>query len=1287
MHPLNPFLRAFFRSTLPAQCAPVQHHILLVPTTEVLLSTKDRDSNALYADLATSEDFLGSHVLRIPEGSPTPSGKENGPIRDGRGKPKQFTTVNGRTVVVKDTFVYSFKHLNQAQLLQDVVYYPDTLEPQQWLIYYISKPLVGSPEPVAIMPALVPDSAKPLRGADPKRTSLRLEGTSALPRKKDIKSFNDLLNQFPMIARQMHPGLERLFREFKSSVEKPLPNPPTGSASSISSRRRSSSSSAANSVMSAYNALLSGQSDAHLPPSAIYLEEDEDELRAALETAVTAAIDLFQLVDKQQLSLLGATTDLTGPLVEKQIERYVSEQLHDPYLFPRICSVRRSEDIELESHIRHMVHVDISQVGIPIGNDHEGKKELILRLGRGVEEFRKMGVAGSPQEMMDVLLATEKTITRLEAQSRKEDGTSPKDEEKRDHPVTISADTLVSLLLVVVIRAQVRHLFARLSYMRHFIFVDDVESGEMGYALSTFEAVLVYLAKDAGGLRRASRLNKRLWDATRNGRVSDMRAILEPEAAAIEEMKTVEEPEEIDEYDSAVLDHTYGMNGNIISSTADSVPQPLSQSSEEVDDPEISALAHVFPFQASRNAAIIESRRPRVVKHVSMDTRSLSSSSGYSFHSRSTTMDSTTSNWESDTSIEKLSMTQDSSGQSTLMMAVESRQTKGLRYLLSLEEYYPLDFVLSDTNNEGTTLLSAAVQLGDVELIDTLLDTLFKAKQRSIISSYLQKQDFRGRGVGHYLFNAPHLITRLGTLISWTQRDRNGQTPLFALCRSYDHSEYRSMVEAGLAAANEAQGDDEPLHLDDHLDAKGNTLLHIVSDPYLTVQILYHCDSDANATNDKRFTPLMVASKFGRIDMVRAFFGDPRVDIYAKELRGLTAVELAKDDDVRNQIDDLTLFSHQSAVDGRITAVVRSFFVDDSSIRLIVKSGAPSSDSTFTVTTCRRSLTDFENLAKWLSVEQPASWLPSISNFRSPYQLPSKPSRAILRDIQIRLDSFLKILLAHTNFSTHEMLWEFFLVPDIQPEMMAERSKRKAAARAEDVMDEYPPVEDTRDVETFVGHARELVRGMNHSTRSVLRRSNKMRTLRGDLFDAQELLVSAFSTLPFLPQSHLVAFNRLIASTQQPELSPEALFFYDFQSIASTIQAVLVSLSRPHMLIENMAQTSKIIDRHLSSLRRSDRWPLGLLDDTRNKVHQDAADKVINSRRELARLGAELRYTQQTVAAELAGWQELHEKMGRRAIRQLARRTLVSERARLEAMKRAVRGCATLREESQRARG
>lgn len=886
------------------------------------------------------------------------------------------------------------------------------------------------------------------------------------------------------------------------------------------------------------------------PPLTVgsFTDDEQDGMRRALESAVTAAIDLFQLVDKQQLSLLGATTDLTGPVVERLIERYVTEQVHDSMLFPRICRSTRLDDLELESRIRQMENVDVSQVGISIEGGRQGKEELMQRLGRGVEEFRKLGVAGSPQEMMDILLATTKTVTSATSTKSTLPWQSagsewPGASEKQIPILTINADTLVSLLLVVVVRSQVRHLQARLCYMRHFIFIDDVEGGELGYALSTFEAVLSYLARDSGGLRKASRRNKRLWQATKSGNIMEMRAVLEPE----DEKSVGNDSNQDEEQDGEVLveepevyesgldaAHIPFSNGVIYTPTATS---DVKSSSEEP------TLAHVFPFQRRSSSPRPLHSPAQKTKRVSMDMRSLSGSSGYSVTSRATTLDSKGSGIEGDTSIEKLCSTQDSSGDSVPMMAVEARQPDALRYLFTLNEFYPLDAILDDRNSEGTTLLSAAVQLAHTEMIDIILDFVFRAKEDRVIIDYLAKQDVMGRTVAHYLFNAPQLIAKLGRMLPWRRKDKNGQTPLFALCRSYDHPHYSDMVNGALAEAAQSQGDKQALHLDDHVDAKGNNLLHVVNDPQLTLWILQHCDSDVNATNDKRFTPLMVASKYGRIEMVRALFSDPRVDVYAKELRGMTAVELAKDDEVRNRIDDLILFSNPADPDGRITTVVRSFFVEDATIRLILKSGAPNADSTITVTTCRRSLSDFENLAKWLAVEHPASWLPSNFNYRSPFQIPSRPARAVLHDIQVSLDSFLKILLAHSTFSTHEMLWEFFLVPEVQTGMMSQRSKKKAEIRAEKVTEEYEPVEDVRDVEVFVGHARDMVRGVNHLTKSVIRRVNKIRNASSgktvsysmDIHESNPPIRSLRRTVSFIP--NLFDFNistRILHHRLQP---------------------------------------------------------------------------------------------------------------------------------------------------------
>ena len=708
-------------------------------------------------------------------------------------------------------------------------------------------------------------------------------------------------------------------------------------------------------------------------------------------------------------------------------------------------------------------------------------------------------------------------------------------------------------------------------------------------------------------------------------------------------------------------------------------------------------LSHVFPFQTwGEGSSVKDPHRP--VKKVSMDVRSISESSAVSFLSRTTTIGSMTSNIEGDSSIETLTKTQDPAGDSIPMMAVENRQTEALKYLLRLEEYYPLEDVLEDTNADGTTLLNAAVQLAHPEIVEILLDFLFSKTDESVIAKYLAKSDVHGRTVGHYIFSTPSLLVQLGGLLPWRQRDKHGQTPLFALCRSYDHPEYKNMVRSALTAAQRAQGNGKPLQLDDHVDVKGNTLLHIVGDPDITTRILRESDCDPNATNDKRFTPLMMASKYGRVDQVRILFMDPRVDVHVKEARGLTAVELAKDDEVRNRIDDLILLSHPPSAcgdpSGRVTTVVRSFFVEDATVRFILKSGAPYPTSgsvaasrpgstTYTVTTCRRSFVDFENLAKWLAVEHPASYVPSLADFRNPFQVHSKPSRSVLHDLQEKLDRFLKTLLTHPTFSTHEMLWEFFLVPELQPEMMADRSRSKATALSETIMDEFPPVslEGMRDTEQFISHAQDMVRGVHVNTRSVIRRGHAFQNSASDLADAVTLCSSVLSTLKeptnALPQSHVEAFARYgsYLSTSSSDSSPLLQYLAALTSMDNTTAAILTSLSRPLSLMSNLSSTNRNISRSRSSLISSSlprKFNINLpgFEESRQKSVRDLEQKIQDGEIQSTRLAKEVSWNKDVVVGELAGWTTWREKVGRDAIRAFVKDTLVREKERGKRLER-----------------
>jgi len=111
MQPLNPFLSSFSKSPVASQCNPPRQHILLVPPTSVLLASRDTESGAPLTDVVASDEFLGSHVLRIASGKGSGAGGRDATqnLREMRGKAKVYGTINGRSIVVKDNMIYTNK--------------------------------------------------------------------------------------------------------------------------------------------------------------------------------------------------------------------------------------------------------------------------------------------------------------------------------------------------------------------------------------------------------------------------------------------------------------------------------------------------------------------------------------------------------------------------------------------------------------------------------------------------------------------------------------------------------------------------------------------------------------------------------------------------------------------------------------------------------------------------------------------------------------------------------------------------------------------------------------------------------------------------------------------------------------------------------------------------------------------------------------------------------------------------------------------------------------------------
>ena len=761
-----------------------------------------------------------------------------------------------------------FRSLNHAQLLNDLCYYPDIVEPQQWLIYYISKPLVGSLEQVPLLPAQIQPRTSKDHGSMQKAGSsspATTPGPSAAARKKSVGSFNELLALFPLIARSMQGGLEDIYVKFGRSFEKPLPpSPPSSAVPSISS--------ASSSIAGDETAAVSFVADrlGNNGYRGIKSVVDEHTIRRALEISISSAIELFQKVEPSQLSLIASTTDLTGTVVERLIERHVAEQLHDTLLFPRVCSTKRGEDEELERKIKAMENVDLTQVGIPF-LDQKSKLALVRRLTKGIEDFRKIGSAKSPHAMTEILLETAQSLTRIDEivlPSDESEGTNSEKESLQNGNttiVTMNADTLVSLLLIVVIRSKVPHLSACLSYMRNYVFVDNVEQGEIGYILSTLEAVIYHIVQDNDQLSLASSRNRELWRCIKKGNVDGVRKILEPSdtedqtessrdassgdsGSYMENLKIAGETLEDDspnlsdeeeameaspsliievlEEELGAMRHREATGNGVEESSEGSFAKegglPAVQHDAASDIPKLVARndSDVVPIEIGEQGGS-EAAGDEVVKNMEMlslaqnldaeppDSTEAEESRGNTMDnaqgsaaanhngfiqgkenepfpsievftkrnhfSASTSMVSlattvrdslspsqlsrthtsasqhTSNSQAADIfSIEKLSRTRNANGDSILMMAIQDRQPEVFQYLLDCP-YFPMAFVLDDDNNDGTTLLCAAVQIQNTGVVEILLEVLMKLPEATL-RQYFQRTDNAGRTVGHYLF-------------------------------------------------------------------------------------------------------------------------------------------------------------------------------------------------------------------------------------------------------------------------------------------------------------------------------------------------------------------------------------------------------------------------------------------------------------------------------------------------------------------------------------------------------
>lgn len=835
------------------------------------------------------------------------------------------------------------------------------------------------------------------------------------------------------------------------------------------------------------------------------------------------------------MKALAEHTTLTGTKVEHLIERYVCENLHD-IIFTAVQTENITADQELAQRLRQMESVDVSEVGIATVSE-----SMVEKLNQGIEEFRKLNLVNSPMGKLDIVLRTLKTLS--------EAGYKHNYLSEKSSVASSSADILVSLFLLVVIRAKVERLESNISYMRRFS-QRNVESGESAYALSSLEAIVYHIRED-DALVRASKQNAEIVSAVRRADIAFLQTELGQQAAS---------------------NGKWRANGKVF--------------------------------------------------------------------------------------------LRDSIGDSLIMAAIKNEQIKSLRFLLSHARFDARQ-LLRDFNYKGVSTLSAAVQMEYTTAVEMILDVIRHLDAADLVE-YFAVADTAARTVGHYLFHLPGLIPRIGRFISWEQRDKNGQTPLFALCRAYDHPRYSEMVKLGMDAAEAASG--FVLDLSKHIDEKGNTLLHIVSE-LSCIRVLLSKNGDFNAVNTKGLTPLMLASRYGRFEMMQILMMEKKVDLYARDHRGLTAVELAMDENFRDRLDNLILYT-RSAVGGRVTSVVRTYLTDSCNVGFIIKSGMVGQPSS--IVTVRRSFADFKFLVKSLRQEQPASFLPTLPAFISPFLIPSRPSRSVSAAAQTRLDGFLKSLLRHDTFGQHQLVWEFILIPDLDQSQITERSKRVAESAQESLHDAKAPHGNLADLQNFIEFAKSSVQGISDAYASLEFHAKVFANAQDDLHEAWDQSASAFAeALTVLPKTHTPVLRQF---AQARSLHEPPNLREDLRTVHCLMLGLLVAFEKPSQLLKELRQTRGVLEKHRASVKKQGKSALAVTDEKRARRLVSAQADLREVEEQEEQVQKQLLQTQVILTNELSVFHETRADDMRAALRRYASGVLEIEKVRLAGMKQALGG-------------
>ncbi|BFZ58418.1 hypothetical protein PYCC9005_005480 [Savitreella phatthalungensis] len=605
--------------------------------------------------------------------------------------------------------------------------------------------------------------------------------------------------------------------------------------------------------------------------------------------------------------------------------------------------------------------------------------------------------------------------------------------------------------------------------------------------------------------------------------------------------------------------------------------------------------------------------------------------------------------------------------------------------------------------------------LADDEVFDTVLDRVLDLQDAHLLIN--ERDSTTGQTLAHRIYERPELIEDIGVLVGWRIKDKAGLTPLQVLAKVYDHRNYDTLLARALDVIP------RPVHLQHHVDPKGNTLAHVANSVSVMTAILDRCDGDFDAVNDKGLTPLLTAAKFARLDVLARLLGHEKVDNHARDARGNAVIHyaaraslamfnlclrhgLSQNERTAQGLSPL----HIAAREGNLPVLKRLFEIDpddtvdlrglhagdvvrNDAVRVLLDEWACAGRDAkvlrphvldhhvMYLVKCRtgggvlRSVDDFRELRDLLAARFPERAIPPLDLDLPDPLVITRLARSVTGHTVDVLDSLLGWLLADAETSSHPVLWEFILSPTRDTVNIKPKLDLELGSSLERIWREEKPLTDSTSTETFFAHASVQMSQLQRAFDLAGRRT-------GAIGDAQLNLGVAIGALS--KELDQIAFEQLGDALSPEDPSPyHALQLY-FSSTSAAARGLLASLRLPQDIAGEMRIQRGIVERCEAALNRSghsdDPRPglgavlsLGLLADARARQRHRAQQELRLSHETLQKLGAQLRYLETTLADTLSQYWAAHEIHTRRTIQRLAHKQLIVERRRLAAIERSLK--------------